>query len=333
MVTALASGEVTIYATTELVSGGAFLTVAAIDPRPVAWIDVHPAGTVVLDTGATTQLTATLFDEDGQIIEGRTLTWSSSSADIATVSATGLVTAVAAGNAWITVECEGLLDDMLVRVPDVVEPPVPVDHVTLDYVEISLPVGETMLLVAQPRDAQGEPLARAVTWSSNNTTYVNVDATGLVTALETGGADITATSEGKTATMRVYATFVSEHTLAAIDGDPLPAMLGSFSDTSSGTPVTRWVRVHDGWIVVDHTSGTYEARISGVFATSAFWVPVPIFYDSAGTVTVDPATGVMTFTNQLGATFTGGWVAGALELQWQPDARMSNVPTLRFAQQ
>ncbi|HUQ05228.1 MAG TPA: Ig-like domain-containing protein [Kofleriaceae bacterium] len=334
MVTALAAGEVTIYATTDLVAGGAFLSVTALGPTPVGWIDVHPSGTVVLDAGATTLLTATVYDDDGQVLEGRTVTWSSSDAGVATVSSTGFVTALTAGDAWITVECEGLLDDMLVRVPDVTEPPVAVDHVTLDYVEISVPVGETMQLVAQPRDAQGEPLARAVTWSSNNAAYVSVDASGLVTAIETGGADITATSEGKSATVRVYATFVSDHTLTSIDGNALPATLGSFTDTSSsGGTTTRTVRVHDGWVVIDHGAGTYEARISGLYVTTAFWVPVPAVYDSSGTVTVTPATGEMTFTPQLGTAFTGRWVAGALELHWQPDARMSNVPTLRFAQQ
>jgi hypothetical protein len=329
MVSALASGEVTIYATTGLVTGGAFLSVAAVEPTPVGWIDVHPSGTIILDPGATTQLAATVYDDDGNVLEGRTVTWSSSDADVATVSASGFVTALAPGDAWITVGCEGLLDDMLVRVSDIVSPPV--DHVTLDYVEIAVPVGETMQLIAQPRDALGEPLARAVTWSSNNPAYVSVDATGLVTAIETGGADITATSEGKSATVRVYATFTSEHTLVAIDGDPLPAMLGSFLDPSSGA--TRSVRVHDGWIAIDHTSGTYEAALTGVFATTAFWVPIPIQYGSSGSVTTDARAGIMTFTPQAGASFSGRWIESGLELHWQPDPRMSNVPTLVFADQ
>src|SRR2546421_8122346 len=47
--------------------------------------------------GAATQLTATPKDAVGNVLTGRAVTWASSNAAIATVSATGLVTGVAAG--------------------------------------------------------------------------------------------------------------------------------------------------------------------------------------------------------------------------------------------
>jgi uncharacterized protein YjdB len=49
------------------------------------------------------------------------------------------------------------------------------------------------------RDARGNTLTdRAVTWMTSDSARVVVEATGLVTALTTGGASITATSEGQT---------------------------------------------------------------------------------------------------------------------------------------
>ena len=333
MVTAVAGGEVTIYATTELVTGGLFLTVTDDEAPAVAWIDVDPAGEVELATGATLQLGATAYSADGEVLEGRALTWSSSDTAAATVSSSGVVTAVAAGYAWIAVECEDARDEMLVRVPDIVEPPTPVDHVTLDYVEIVLPVGETTLLVAQPRDAQGEPLARPVTWSSNNPAYVSVDASGLVTALDVGGADITATSEGQSASVRVYATYTTDYTLVGLDGGALPAMLGTYTETlPDGSTSTRGIRIHDGWLTIDHNSQTYEATIRGVYttATQTYWVPIPITYHSFGAVEQTPA-GDLVFSPNVGDPFTGRWVATGLELAWQLDGRISGASTFLFA--
>jgi len=52
--------------------------------------------------GATEQLTATVKDQNGATMSGASVTWSSSSASVATVSSSGLVTAVANGTTTIT---------------------------------------------------------------------------------------------------------------------------------------------------------------------------------------------------------------------------------------
>jgi len=52
--------------------------------------------------GDTTQLAATVKDAAGTVMAGATVTWATSAAAVATVSATGLVTAVANGSATIT---------------------------------------------------------------------------------------------------------------------------------------------------------------------------------------------------------------------------------------
>ena len=66
---------------------------------PVTGVSINPT-TASLDVNASSQLTATIAPRDSTI---KSVTWSSSDTDIATVSLTGLVTAVTPGSATITV--------------------------------------------------------------------------------------------------------------------------------------------------------------------------------------------------------------------------------------
>jgi hypothetical protein len=75
-------------------------------PPPVASVSVTPES-ASLTAGQTVQLTATPRDASGNPLSGRVVTWSTSSAAVATVSASGLVSAVAPGAATITATSEG----------------------------------------------------------------------------------------------------------------------------------------------------------------------------------------------------------------------------------
>src|SRR4029077_16206261 len=63
--------------------------------------------TACLTAGQTVQLTTIAKDSAGNVLTGYTVTWTTSNAAVATVSATGLVTGVAAGSATITAEHKG----------------------------------------------------------------------------------------------------------------------------------------------------------------------------------------------------------------------------------
>ncbi len=95
---------VTAKSTPGNLTASASVTVACA--TPVATVTVSPA-TVTLQGGQTSQLTATLKDANGNVLTGRTVTWSSNNASVATVSGTGLVTASGAGTATITAMSEG----------------------------------------------------------------------------------------------------------------------------------------------------------------------------------------------------------------------------------
>src|SRR5438309_4671796 len=103
LVTSVVAGSATITATSEGQSGTASVTVSSV---PVASVAVSPA-TASLSVGQTAQLTATPKDANGNPLIGRAVTWSTTNGSVATVSATGLVTAAGAGSATITATSEG----------------------------------------------------------------------------------------------------------------------------------------------------------------------------------------------------------------------------------
>lgn len=104
-VASLAAGTAKITATSEGKSGFSTLTVTA-PVVPVATVTVS-LGAPSLTTGQTTLATAVTKDASGNVLTGRVVTWSSSNTSVATVSNTGLVSALAAGTAQITATSEG----------------------------------------------------------------------------------------------------------------------------------------------------------------------------------------------------------------------------------
>lgn len=72
------------------------------DPPRATTITVSPATADLAALGATVLLSAEVRDQNGQAMAGAAVTWASGAATVATVSASGLVTAVANGTATIT---------------------------------------------------------------------------------------------------------------------------------------------------------------------------------------------------------------------------------------
>jgi len=99
----MAAGTVTITGTSEGKSATATITVIV---PPVASVTVTPNPATV-GLGDSLQLTATLKDGSGNVLTGRAVTWQSTNSVVASVSNTGLVRALAAGDATITATSEG----------------------------------------------------------------------------------------------------------------------------------------------------------------------------------------------------------------------------------
>ena len=104
IVTALAVGATSIIATCEGKTGSAVITV---QPVPVATVTVS-LGQASVIAGSSTQATAVLKDAAGNVLAGRSVAWSSTNGNSATVDAvTGNVHGIAAGSADIVATSEG----------------------------------------------------------------------------------------------------------------------------------------------------------------------------------------------------------------------------------
>jgi hypothetical protein len=169
-------------------------------PAPVAVASVAlTAPTNTLTVGQTVQLSAATKDASGNVLTGHAISWSSSSTAIATVSTSGLVTAVTTGTATIFASSEGKSGSVTITVNTV-----PVNLVTLTPPTSTVLVGQTLQLAAVTTDAGGHTLTgRTITWTTAAPSVATVSTSGLVTAVAVGSANITATSEGKADTTAI----------------------------------------------------------------------------------------------------------------------------------
>ncbi len=125
----------------------------------------------------TKQLTATITPSNAKT----TLTWSSSNKSVATVSPSGVVTAVSGGKATIIVSTDNgysaKCDITVVPLPKRLSLP---SEITLEH-----KASETLTVEVQPADAYLN-----LFWSSSNTDVASVSTSGKVTALYPGETDI-----------------------------------------------------------------------------------------------------------------------------------------------
>ena len=142
---------------------------------------------LALEVGKTGTLEAKVEPSDAT---NKNVTWSSSNPEVATVD-NGVVTAVSAGEAIITVTTEDGGKTATCKVTVNAPQTVPVTGVTLDKAELTLEEGSTGTLTATvaPQNATNN----TVTWSSSNPEFVTV-ANGTVTAVSAGTATITVTT-------------------------------------------------------------------------------------------------------------------------------------------
>ena len=244
VVTGVALGEAKITATSGSITGEYTVTV-----KPVL------ASAVTLDAtekevypGDEFTLTATVSPDD---VTDPTVTWTSSDEAVATVDATGKVTAVAPGEATVTAACGEAKATCAVTVK-----PVLAESVTLDRTEISATEGTTVQLTATV--TPDNVTDKTVTWTSSDESVATVDATGLVSVLKPGEATITASCGEAKATCLVKAVSgiagiltddaasIEVYTLGGVRiGDTLNLQSGFYiiRYSKAGTTVTEKIRI------------------------------------------------------------------------------------------
>ena len=230
---------------------------------------------ITLSKGTSETLKATINPSD--TTDDKTLKWTSSNPNIATVDNTGKVTAVGGGTATITVKSQnGKEASCEVKVTSKIE------SISLNKSNITLSKGtsETLKATINPSDATDD---KTLTWKSEDENIAKVDGNGKVTGVGTGTTNITViTSNGKSAACKVtvvrqtpsvnYSThvqdigwqgYVKDGSTAGTTGQSkrLEAIRIKLSNNTSYNGTIQYqTHIQDigwqGWKMKDDTSGT-----------------------------------------------------------------------------
>ena len=187
--------------------------------------------------GFTQQFTATANFSDGTTRDvSSTATWSTADTNIATVSATGLVTAKAVGSTTVRASFNNLTGSTAFTVAAPI-------FLGANSTTLSVPLGTRPQFTATARfnDGSTHDVSSLATWSSANTAVAIVNATGLVTTNSAGSASIQATFGGLSASAiltvtppaLVSITLAVDATRLLIGTSHQLTVTGSFSDGSS----------------------------------------------------------------------------------------------------
>lgn len=256
----------------------------------VATIVINPpAPTLALN--ASLPLQVQVQDASGAVVADAPVTWSVRDPNIASVSETGVVTALALGTTEVAASSRGKSGIATITVQRT-----PVATVVVRPDRVDALVGSKTQLSATALDASQATLAnRGFVWTTSNANVATVDASGSVTGVGAGSAVITATSEGKSAS----STFtIMQGAVATVVVTPSPitmvagqsTQLAASARDASGSVITGksvvWsssntavASVSSQGVVsgVGAGSTTITATIDGVSGTSAVTVSdVPV---------------------------------------------------------
>jgi uncharacterized protein YjdB len=192
--------------------------------EPVASVDIGGVPATVY-VGATATLAATPRDAQGTALADRAVTWLSSDSTIAAVTAGGVVTGRAVGQAVIVATSEQQSATATVRVT--LQPPAAMEITGAPAAADSVAVGTSVQLSAAARSAAGATIpGRVVTWTSADTAIATVSDSGLVRTRRAGQVGITAANEGvsTTVTLRVVDPVVA---VEVVGGPLTPVVAGT----------------------------------------------------------------------------------------------------------
>lgn len=166
-------------------------------------------------------------------------------------------------------------------------------------VDGALFVGQTAQLTASVFGAANEALpVRPITWTSSDSSKVTVDATGKVTAIAVGGATITASTDGKSATTTV--SILSRVT----------------PDWSRATDWTTYQgdSRHSGYVDATLDPGAFTEKWTNTLTTSGatnaptvgggqLYLTTNYYFSGQTLYALDPATGTRRWVRDFGAIF------------------------------
>jgi len=233
-----------------------------------------------LAAGSSEQLTAqgTYSDSSTQAITSQ-VTWQSSDSTIATVSSSGMLTALKAGTVTVTAAMNSVTGTSSVTVTTAV-----LQSINVGTPSPSLAAGGTEQLTATGvySDNSTQSVTTQVTWYSSDATVAVVNGQGLLTAIKAGSVTVSAYLGGVLGTGNVV---VNAPSLVSITVSPL-----AFTIASGQSKQLSAMGVYSDGTSSDVTSQATWSSASTSFAT----------VDSSGLVT-GVAAGSSTITATIGA--------------------------------
>jgi uncharacterized protein YjdB len=202
------------------------------------------------------------------------------------LSEAALVLGVLTGGVWAPVPgstaavSSGTVSGVITRAGTYAVLAAEVDHVTITGAPASgqLFVGQSAQLVATPYDVANNPLAgRPISWSTSDAAKLSVSPFGRATALAVGGATITATIGGKSATVAMDTRLVPVASIVVLPGSAALYTTGTLKlaatakDSAGGTLADRaltWSSSDETRATVD-ASGTVTAVGAGIVSITA----------------------------------------------------------------
>jgi uncharacterized protein YjdB len=205
------------------VTAGATRIVATVDGRtgatnisvgldPVAAVEVLPALHSLM-VGQSVQYQVVLRSSSGAVLSGRTVAWSTTDPNIATIDGSGRATGVAIGSVRVRATAEGSSGEAELAVTAAA-----VATVEVTPPSSSVTIGGTVQLTATAKAQDGSTVpGRTFVWASDNTNVASVNAQGLVTGHALGDVTITATADGRSGSARV---FIADQPVSTVEIQP-----------------------------------------------------------------------------------------------------------------
>ena len=322
---------VTITARVGVESGTAMLTV---DPV-ISSVVVTPSSPSI-EEGETQQFSAAARTSYGTAIQNVSFSWESTNTSVATVSSTGLVTALEAGSTTIGAMSGGETGSATLMVTEPPPPPPMADSVAVSPMMTSIEEGETQQFSATAYDSDDMVISgKTFTWTSSMTSVATINSSGLATGVDAGSTTIRATVDGVSGSATLTVTEpppptvnsvtvspsspsieeggTQQFTATAKDSDSMEISGKTFTWTSSDT--SKATISSSGLATAkDAGSTTITATVDGISGNTTLTITEPVMLKSrTGTISgwpgYTPAAGSVTFSEvaggQLRLTITG----------------------------
>lgn len=291
LATAIAEGSASVMASLDGINGSAALIVQSAT-KTVTSVSVTPASAST-PVGATQQFTATATYNDGTTSNvSATATWSSSAPTIATISTSGLATAVAGGQATLTATYQGKSGSAALT-----SIALTVTSVAVSPTSANVQVGQTQQFTATATYSNGMTgnVTSTAAWSSSAPSIATISASGLATALSGGQATVMASYQGQSGSAALTAIPVTSLSVTPtsvsliVGGVQQFTATATYANGSTGNVTSSATWTSGNPSVVEVNSAGFAVAVGAGAATSV----TAAFggFNSSATVTVTQSSG------------------------------------------